>query len=153
MFFPDKARGYAEAFRVLAPGGHYLLSVWDSQAHNRFGAIAQQALFDLFDVDPPTFYQIPFGYHSIDAVREGVDTAGFREFSARVVRIDKAIADVAAFADGLVFGNPLADQLRARGVDLARFHADLATTLKAEFGDPARTSLQALFFEAIRPQR
>src|SRR5262249_44422806 len=39
MFFPDKARAYREAHRVLSPGGRYLFSVWDSYHHNRFGRI------------------------------------------------------------------------------------------------------------------
>jgi ubiquinone/menaquinone biosynthesis C-methylase UbiE len=29
MFFPDKAKSYSEVYRVLAPGGRYLFSVWD----------------------------------------------------------------------------------------------------------------------------
>src|ERR1700681_2898145 len=30
MFFPDKRKSYSEVLRVLAPGGRYLFSVWDS---------------------------------------------------------------------------------------------------------------------------
>ena len=30
MFFPDKPGSYREVYRVLAPGGHYLFSVWNS---------------------------------------------------------------------------------------------------------------------------
>ena len=30
MFFPDRAKSFSEAHRVLAPGGRYLLNVWDS---------------------------------------------------------------------------------------------------------------------------
>src|SRR4051794_32131638 len=29
MFFPDKAQAFAEARRVLQPGGHFIFSVWD----------------------------------------------------------------------------------------------------------------------------
>jgi ubiquinone/menaquinone biosynthesis C-methylase UbiE len=32
MFFPDKPRAYAEARRVLRPGGAFVFNVWDSLA-------------------------------------------------------------------------------------------------------------------------
>jgi ubiquinone/menaquinone biosynthesis C-methylase UbiE len=37
MFFPDKDKSYREAFRVLATGGHYVFSIWDSHYHNPIG--------------------------------------------------------------------------------------------------------------------
>ena len=48
MFFPDKARSCAEVFRVLAPGGRYLFSVWDSHRHNPFGRIAHEVAGSFF---------------------------------------------------------------------------------------------------------
>src|SRR4030095_14617734 len=44
MFFPDKAKSFSEAGRVLVPGGHYLLSVWDSHRYNSFGRIAHEVV-------------------------------------------------------------------------------------------------------------
>jgi SAM-dependent methyltransferase len=29
MFFPDKDKSYREVYRVLAPSGRYIFSVWD----------------------------------------------------------------------------------------------------------------------------
>jgi ubiquinone/menaquinone biosynthesis C-methylase UbiE len=37
MFFPDKRKSYSEVLRVLAPGGRYVFSVWDSPRYNPFG--------------------------------------------------------------------------------------------------------------------
>src|SRR5712691_2873325 len=42
MFFPDKPKSYSEVFRVLAPGGRYVFSVWDSHRYNLFGRIAHE---------------------------------------------------------------------------------------------------------------
>jgi ubiquinone/menaquinone biosynthesis C-methylase UbiE len=48
MFFPDKPKSYAEALRVLARGGRYLFSVWDSQRYNPFGRIAHEVIGGFF---------------------------------------------------------------------------------------------------------
>ena len=34
MFYPDKDKSYREVHRVLAPGGRYFFSVWDSRRYN-----------------------------------------------------------------------------------------------------------------------
>ena len=36
MFFPDKAKAFSEARRVLRPGGVFLFNVWDSLSENEF---------------------------------------------------------------------------------------------------------------------
>ena len=152
MFFPDKAKSYAEAYRVLKPGGHYLFSVWDSHRHNPFGRLAHELISGLFPADPPQFYQVPFGYHRLDPIKEAVTEAGFTGLKIAVLRRDQSIPDVAAFAHGFVYGNPLAEQVRARGGDPAVIVTALTETYRREFGpDPGRMPLQAILFEATRP--
>jgi hypothetical protein len=78
--------------------------------------------------------------------------AGFNDISAAVVRREKDIPDTARFARGLVYGNPLIDQIKQRGgVDPDRVVDTLAQALRREFGaDPARMPLQAIVFSATR---
>ena len=75
MFFPDKDKSYREALRVLAPGGHYLFSVWDSHRHNPFGRIAHEVAGTFFPSDPPQFYKVPFSCHQIDPIKEALIAA------------------------------------------------------------------------------
>ena len=77
MFFPDKAKSFSEAYRVLAPGGRYLLSVWDSHRYNPFGRIAHEVAARFFPADPPQFYSVPFSCHQIDPIKELLIAAGF----------------------------------------------------------------------------
>ena len=118
MFFPQKDTSYREVHRVLAPGGRYLFSVWDSHRHNPFGRIAHETAASFFPADPPQFYMVPFSYYQIDPIKESLIDAGFTDIRVAVIRLEKEIPDSARFARGLVHGNPLIDQIRARsGVD------------------------------------
>lgn len=152
MFFPDKDKSYRDAHRVLAPGGRYVFNVWDSHRHNPFGRIAHESAGSFFPADPPTFYLVPFGYSQIDPIKESLIAAGFTGISATVITLQKDIPEAASFARGLVYGNPLIDQIRQRGgVDPERVVETLTAALRREFGaDPGRMKLQAIVFEADR---
>ena len=152
MFFPDKDKAYHEAYRVLARDGRYVFSVWDSHRHNPVGRLITEIAAGFFPVDPPLFYQVPFAYHRIDPIKDSLSAAGFTEIRIGVLSLDKMVADVAAYTRALVYGNPLIDQIRARGgVDPERVVAALAEALPREFGtDPMRIPLQAIVFETRR---
>jgi SAM-dependent methyltransferase len=153
MFFPDKDKSYREAFRVLAPGGQYLFNVWDSHHYNAFGRIVHELVGRLFPDDPPQFYKTPMSCHEIDPIKEGLIKAGFTDLAIAVIRLDKVIPDLAAFARATVLGNPLADQIRARGgVDPERVIEMLIEEFRREFGtSPSRMPLQAIVFSAKKP--
>ena len=110
-----------------------------------------RALWSL-PADPPQFYKVPFSYHQIDPIKESLIGAGFADINVAVVRLEKEIPDSALFARGLVFGNPLIDQIKARGgVDPDRIVDALMRALRKEFGaDPGRMPLQAIVFSASR---
>jgi ubiquinone/menaquinone biosynthesis C-methylase UbiE len=55
MFFPDKVKGYQEAFRVLKSGGTFLFNVWDRISENAFSDVVSKAVAGLFPNDPPDF--------------------------------------------------------------------------------------------------
>lgn len=153
MFFPDKARSFSEVYRVLAPGGRYLFSVWDSHRHNPFGRIVHEVAKRFFPADPPQFYNVPFSCHQVDPIKELLITAGFGDIGISVTRLERELPDVAKFARAAVYGNPLIDQIRSRGgVEPDEIVGALAQEFRREFGaDPGRMPIQTILFTAAKP--
>jgi SAM-dependent methyltransferase len=152
MFYPEKDKSYFEACRVLVPGGRYLFSVWDSFRYNPFAQITQSVIGSFFPADPPQFFQVPFSYYQIDQIKDSLICAGFTEITIAIVQIEKQIENAGHFADGLVHGNPVIDQIRAQGgVDPDRIADALKHALHKEFGaGPCRIPLQAIVFSAAK---
>lgn len=80
MFFPDKAKAFAEARRVLRPGGIFAFNVWDRIEENEFADAVTQALESLFPHDPPRFLaRTPHGYADPSRIEQDLANGGFTE--------------------------------------------------------------------------
>jgi len=78
MFFPEKAKAFSEARRVLRSGGLFIFSVWDRIDENEFADTVTTALESLFPVDPPRFMaRIPHGYHDRPTIERDLANGGF----------------------------------------------------------------------------
>jgi SAM-dependent methyltransferase len=153
MFFPDKAAGVREAYRVLAPGGTYLVSVWDRIERNAVTRIGHDTITSFFPADPPQFYQVPFSLHDAAAVRRLLDEAGFARVTHATVEKTGESPSAAEAAIGLVEGNPVIGTIMERGPGALRdIEAAVARNVAAELGDhPVRSPLSAHVFAGVRP--
>ncbi len=115
MFFPDKVQGYKEARRVLKPGGHFFFNVWDRISENEFADVVTQALAVLFPHDPPRFMaRAPHGYHDVERIRDGLNTAGFSNILVEAVAERSKAASPRDAAIAYCQGTPLRNEIEAR---------------------------------------
>lgn len=139
MFLPDKAKGYAEARRVLKPGGVYLFNVWDRLEANEFPDVITQALAKHFPKDPPRFLErTPYGYHDRAAIAREVLAAGFKPPQVDTVALRAYASSPSIPAVGFCQGSPLRAEIEARdpkGLQAATAAATAA--LAAKFGSGA----------------
>lgn len=148
MFFPDKLASHIEVLRVLKPGGCYLFNVWDAWEYNPFARIAHGVVLALFPDDPPGFYKVPFSYSQPAEITGTLAKAGFTQVDIETVTLTVDIPSVADFATGLVFGNPLHEEIAARNGDPHQVCSEIAAAISAELGN--ELPLQALVVSAVK---
>jgi SAM-dependent methyltransferase len=149
MFFPDKAKGYAEMRRVLAPSGRVLASTWARLDKHGFANALCSALERIFPDDPPVFMsKIPHGYADPGRVEADLRAGGLELFSMETVTIEGTAASAADIATGFCTGTPLRAEIESRA-DLASTVAAVQADLRSKFGSGAvTTAMTAYVFEA-----
>jgi SAM-dependent methyltransferase len=153
MFFPDRAGAFAEARRVLAPGGALLFNVWNRLETNEFAHVAELALKARLPADPPGFMgRTPHGYFDLQRIRGDLQAGGFQappRMETVTLRSRAASARVVAIA--LCQGTPLRGELEARSLPLEEATDLVAAALEARFGaGPVDGQLQAHVVEVER---
>jgi SAM-dependent methyltransferase len=140
MFFPNKAKAFAEARRVLRPGGVLLFNVWDRIEENEFPHTVTDALASLFPEDPPRFLaRTPHGYHDLSLVARDLWEGGFvspPQCDTLAARSRAPSPRIPALA--FCQGTPLRNEIEARDKSRLSEATDLVTAaIAGRFGSGA----------------
>ena len=137
MFFPDRIAGYAEARRVLIPGGSFLFNVWDHIDANEFADVVTEAAAVAFPDDPPRFLaRTPHGYHDVELIRDELGKAGFSQVSITTLEETSTAPSPRHPAIAYCQGTPLRNEIETRDASLLDHVTNRATeAIAARFGD------------------
>lgn len=147
MFFGDKPAAFAEARRVLRPGGVLLFNVWDRIELNEFADVVTTALATLYPTDPPRFLaRTPHGYHDRAQIAADLLRAGFAGAASMSTVAARSAAD-SAWQPAMAYcqGTPLRNEIDARGsVSLEQATQHAAQAVSRQFGaGPVDAAIQA----------
>ncbi len=154
MFFPDKAAAFAEAWRVLRPGGTFLFNVWDRIEDNEFADCVTQSMAGLFPADPPRFLaRLPHGHHDQKAIATALFQGGFTGTPVFETVSAQSLAESARFvAVAYCHGTPLRSEIEARDASVLGEATAIATAAISQRFGPGQVSgrIQAVVVTAER---
>lgn len=147
MFFPDKAKAFSEAHRVLVPGGAFIFNVWDRIEENEFADTITSALEALMPEDPPRFLaRIPHGYHDREAIVRDLANGGFTG-SPRIETLSARSRATSCRIPAIAYcqGTPLRNEIESRAaLQLAEATSVAADAIAKRFGPgPVDGKIQA----------
>jgi ubiquinone/menaquinone biosynthesis C-methylase UbiE len=127
MFFPSRVAGYAEARRVLKPGGRFVFNVWDRIEENAFADEVTRAVATVFPQDPPQFLaRTPHGYNDVALIRDDLGRAGFTNVEIATRQKVSRSQSAREVATAYCQGTPLRNEIEARDATLLQLATDRA---------------------------
>jgi ubiquinone/menaquinone biosynthesis C-methylase UbiE len=150
MFYPDKALGMKEAYRILKPGGTFIFTVWGKLEANPMSATGREIVGEYFKNDIPPSYKTAYSMHDVLEVKDIVRKSGFKNITEEVLTKECTCDSAWVMAAGLVEGNQIVNAIREKDESaIGILKEKVFETLVKRYGDhPCQTTMQAIVFTA-----
>jgi ubiquinone/menaquinone biosynthesis C-methylase UbiE len=152
MFAQDKPRAFAEALRVLRPGGTLLLSTWDKLEFNGASDVFRKTVKRYLGDPLPAMYDLPTSMHDPLAIRKLLEDAGFSRIETEVVEKSSMCPTAKIASYGLVQGGSLYNEIVKRNPAwIAEIMEIVERELQQRYGDaPMVAPMRAVLACAVK---
>jgi ubiquinone/menaquinone biosynthesis C-methylase UbiE len=114
MFVPDKPKAFAEAYRVLRPGGMFLFTTWDSLEKNEASYISRSITMDYLEEPLPASYNVATSMSDERVIGQLLQDAGFSKKAIEKVMLFSVSPSAKEAASGLVKGGLFYKDIKKR---------------------------------------
>jgi len=150
MFVPDKPKAFAEAHRVLRPGGMLIFSTWDKLEFNEASYNYRKIVEEVLQVNLPASYNLPFSMNDHAEIKQMLLEAGFSKISIESVGKVSIGKTALKTADALAGGGSIYNEIMLQDSSLVKeIMSRLEKKLAEKFGaSPMKAPMKAVISQA-----
>jgi ubiquinone/menaquinone biosynthesis C-methylase UbiE len=114
MFVPDKPKAFAEAYRVLRPGGMLIFTTWDKLELNAASNVYRKAAKKYLGDPLPESYNLPFSMNDQAIIRSLLQAARFSKIAIESLKKESICSTAKKAVNGLVQGGTIYNEIMKR---------------------------------------
>jgi SAM-dependent methyltransferase len=150
MFVPDKLKAFSEAYRVLKPGGMFLITTWDKLELNAASNVYREVVKKYLGDPLPESSNLAVSMNDVNVINSILEDAGFSKI--KIEKVHKVAVGQTAkeAAYGMARGGSLYNEIMKRNPAwVEEIEATVEKELSENFGDkPMIAPMSALISQA-----